>query len=97
MDRAAANVVNATATIGSNGSVAILSVKADSATGAYCFPSDNDAQLCGNELKISAKDGAYTAVLAGGASSGDIFSNGVKVGTISRSGVKVDGKEYSFY
>lgn len=97
MDRAAANVVNATATIGSNGSVAILSVKADSATGAYCFPSDNDAQLCGNELKISAKDGAYTAVLAGGASSGDIYSNGVKVGTISRSGVKVDGKEYSFY
>lgn len=97
VSRAAANVVNATATIGSNGSVAILSVKADSATGAYCFPSDNDAQLCGNELKISAKDGAYTAVLAGGASTGDIYSNGVKVGTISRSGVKVDGKEYSFY
>lgn len=98
VSRAAANAVNATATIGFNGSVAVLSVKADSATGAYCFPADDGAELCGNELKISAKGGAYTAVLANGASSGDILnSNGVKVGTISRSGVKVDGQEYSFY
>lgn len=99
VNRSAANLVNATATIGSNGSVAILSVKADSATGAYCFHTDGDGdnKLCGSELKISTKDGAYTAVLASGASTGDIFSNGVKVGTISRSGVKVDGKEYSFY
>ncbi len=97
VSRAAANVVNATATIGSNGSVVILSVKADSAIGKYCFPADGGAKLCGNELKISAKDGAYTAVLKNGASSGDILSNGVKVGTISRSGIKVDGQEYSFY
>lgn len=97
VSRAAANAVNASATIGSNGSVAILSVKADGSTGQYCFPADNGAKLCGNELKISAKDGAYTAVLTNGASTGDIFSNGVKVGTISRSGVKVDGQEYSFY
>jgi len=98
VSRAAADAVNATATIGSNGSVAVLSVKADASSGKYCFPADNGARLCGSELKISAKDGAYTAVLVGGARTGDILnSSNVKVGTISRSGVKVDGKEYSFY
>ena len=97
VSRAAANLVNATATIGSNGSVAMLSVKADAPMGKYCFPADAGAKLCGNDLKISTKDGAYTAVLKNGASTGDIFSNGVKVGTISRSSVQVDGQEYSFY
>ena len=98
LGKASATRVNGTATIASKGSAVVLSVQADAVVGRYCLPADDGARLCSDDLKISTKDGSYTALLSGGATSGDILDqSGAKVGTISRSGVKVNGVEYSFF
>lgn len=81
--------------------VSVLSLKVNATantatTNGYCFTADAQ-QFCAENINVKSTDSRYTATVNYDSKKGDIFYAGKKVGEITRSGVQVDGTEYSFY
>lgn len=96
MSKSAANLATAIATVASGGYELILSVEASGKTGRYCLAGDS-ADLCSNLIRVSTRDGRFTAVVDGTTLTGDIFYENQKVGMITRNSVNINGQEFSFY
>lgn len=96
MSKSAANLATAMATVGSGGYELIMSVEASGKTGRYCLAGDG-ADLCSNLMRVSTRDGRFTAVVDGTTLTGDIYYENQKVGMITRNSVNINGQEFSFY
>lgn len=96
MSKSAAALATAMATVSSEGYELIMSVEASGKTGRYCLAGDG-ADLCSNLMRVSTRDGRFTAVVDGSTLSGDIYYENQKVGMITRNSVNINGQEFSFY
>ena len=96
MSKSSANLATAIATVAAGGYELILSVEASGKTGRYCLAGDN-ADLCSNLIRVSTRDGRFTAVVDGTTLTGDIYYENQKVGRITRNSVNINGQEFSFY
>lgn len=96
MSKSSANLATAMASVASGGYELIMSVEASGKTGRYCLPGDG-ADLCSNLMRVSTRDGRFTAVVDGTTLSGDIYYENQKVGMITRNSVNINGQEFSFY
>ena len=83
-------------TVASSGIEILLTVEASGLSGRYCLPGD-DADLCSNILRVYSRDGRYTAVIDGSTLTGDIFYENQKIGTITRTSITINGREYSLF
>lgn len=96
LSKAAAKLATAMATVASDGHELIMSVEASARTGRYCLAGD-EADLCSNLMRVSTRDGRFTAVVDGTTLSGDIFYEDQKIGRITRNSVTINGQEFSLY
>lgn len=96
LSKSAAKLATAMASVASDGYELIMSVEASASSGRYCLAGD-EADLCSNLMRVSTRDGRFTAVVDGTTLSGDIFYEGQKIGRINRNSVTINGQEFSLY
>lgn len=103
LSRTAAEKATASLTVGVGSNAIVAKVdavqtkpNAGSTMPGYCFEVEQ-AFFCANDLNLASSDGKIKAVVNAETLQGDLTYNGTKFGEISKSGVTVDGKKYSFY